>query len=91
MSKLKDQGQASVLANSGSWTEKALAAIRKMQWGKSFALEDVPGIPPPRHPNAWGALATLAQQKDIILHYGDYRQSSKPSARGRIVALYWRA
>ena len=90
MSSAKAEGQASVLANSGSWTEKALAAISKVPTGRLFMLQSVPGIPKPRHPNAYGALATLAQKKKIMRHTGQYTASFRAAARGRAVAIYER-
>ena len=90
MSSLKAAGQASVLANAGSWTRKGIAAISKLSDGRMFMLEGVPGIPKPRHPNAYGALATLAQKKKIMRHTGQYTASFRAAARGRAVAIYER-
>lgn len=84
---LKAQGQASVLANSGDWVDLACDAIAAMKWPQ-FTLEEVKGIPAPRHPNAWGALATLAQHRGLIVKSGQYKPSWRAAARGRLVAVY---
>lgn len=77
--KRKREGMARV--NDADWQARAIAAARKcLPWdtdfiGSSIRVYIVRDVGEPRHPNAWGALASNLRRLKVVRGTGVYRKS----------------
>jgi hypothetical protein len=88
-------GTAKVLAENYTWSEKALAIIESYDAGVFFTSDTVRkdailcDIGLPEHPNAWGAVLSVASKHGMIQKTGRYFSSDIDSNHSRVVAE-WR-
>jgi hypothetical protein len=57
--------------------------------GREFTANDLTslGVPPPDHPNRWGALFNSAARQGLIRSVG-FRQSARPSRAGGVCRIW---
>jgi hypothetical protein len=90
---LKAEGAQRRSARDPSYHAQAMAAIHVLACGPDFTSDDLHaalGEWTPTHPNSVGAAFHAATRAGIIVRVG-YRQSARPEAHARIVAIYRRA
>lgn len=95
---LKRQGIEQALKNEHArWRRRALRVVMRVADEQLFFNADdirhraeVIGLGEPHHPNVWGGVIRTAILAGVMTPTGNWKKSTRPGARGRMIPLYRR-